>query len=978
MAPHSRFKSAVQAMRDIGIPSKTVKPVLRKLLELYDDNWALIEEESYRTLADAIFEQQDSDAVAIEEPPSALPSSSSVSCRESPSSSKRPMLEEPPPLRRRSQLRLEEPPSSPCQFSAPRFTFIIKGTGIRGRATEKAVALEIGEGLWFTNGSSSDLAICGSFIVQEAGFQSAVSPHSREKPVSVDGAANSNSFKRRKIEPSHVEPFPISSINDPVRCSHPNANGVLNDSGHATSPQRPSIPPVEDGNNPVQHSNHQNLQMPKLEPFVDDYPAVAVEVPLSVIHLSEEDCANRLDDSLQALSTIYEEDDDHNENVRNSTVPNKKKEHLTDSAPEDSLSYEIASTSLGEVKLSISCNCSYTSQDFHVPSLDVVMKLAEDRALKSYKILGSSFSIMKLMKEICQCFLELATGAGEQQKRITTVTPEINMSKLSKDHILGANHASLDLYSTLERMLPQMPQHIALNCVNGLRRRKKVDKKDAKYGNVKAKKSKPMEFRSSSDIVIAQENHDSLSIENPLHDVSDIAKCEEKVLIPIINELCSAPYPPQFHYIPNNIVYQNAYVDFSLARIGDEDYCSGCFGNCLLGSIPCPCARETGGEYAYTMDGLVRKEFLDEAISIYRETDKLQQFFCKECPLEKSKPDTSCKGHLVRRFIKECWSKCGCNKQCGNRVVQRGIITNLQVFFTPEGKGWGLRTFDALPRGAFVCEYVGEILTNTELYNRNSQCSGDEKHHYPVPLDADWGSEGILKDEEALCLDATHYGNVARFINHRCFDANLVEIPVEIETPDHHYYYDYGIDFDDAEHPVKAFQCLCGSRYCRSPKRPSSFVIVKSRTSLSLLIKTSTLKISEDFVDPNRLTEVKTIAFAALAILGHKSAHSFPIGPVIADPGLTFQHDIRYLDTQNRTCVSCLIDFPIKQCPLDTLDITDKISGHAEQDMRVLYAGQNRQVENGINYILFCPKLFRANPRNRLDMTPSPAPSSHP
>jgi hypothetical protein len=26
------------------------------------------------------------------------------------------------------------------------------------------------------------------------------------------------------------------------------------------------------------------------------------------------------------------------------------------------------------------------------------------------------------------------------------------------------------------------------------------------------------------------------------------------------------------------------------------------------------------------------------------------------------------------------------------------------------------------------------------------------------------------------------------------------------------------------------------------------------------------------------------MAFAALAILGHRSAHSFPIGPVIADP----------------------------------------------------------------------------------------------
>ncbi|KAL5990351.1 hypothetical protein ACLOJK_011251 [Asimina triloba] len=89
------------------------------------------------------------------------------------------------------------------------------------------------------------------------------------------------------------------------------------------------------------------------------------------------------------------------------------------------------------------------------------------------------------------------------------------------------------------------------------------------------------------------------------------------------------------------------------------------------------------------------------------------------------------------------------------------------VFLTPEGKGWGLRTLEELPKGAFVCEYVGEILTNTELYERNTRCTGDKAHHYPVLLDADWGSEGVLKDEEALCLDATFYGNVARFINHR-------------------------------------------------------------------------------------------------------------------------------------------------------------------------------------------------------------------
>ncbi|KAI9085773.1 hypothetical protein K1719_010023 [Acacia pycnantha] len=114
------------------------------------------------------------------------------------------------------------------------------------------------------------------------------------------------------------------------------------------------------------------------------------------------------------------------------------------------------------------------------------------------------------------------------------------------------------------------------------------------------------------------------------------------------------------------------------------------------------------------------------------------------------------------------------------RVVQRGITFNLQVFFTSEGKGWGLRTLEELPKAS--------------------------------------------------------YGNVARFINHRCFDANLIPIPVEVETSDHHYFHlafftsrkiaaleeltwDYGIDFDDYEGLVKPFSCRCGSKFCRKMER---------------------------------------------------------------------------------------------------------------------------------------------------------------
>ncbi|KAL3690057.1 hypothetical protein R1sor_016366 [Riccia sorocarpa] len=84
----------------------------------------------------------------------------------------------------------------------------------------------------------------------------------------------------------------------------------------------------------------------------------------------------------------------------------------------------------------------------------------------------------------------------------------------------------------------------------------------------------------------------------------------------------------------------------------------------------------------------------------------------------------------------------------------------------------------------------------------------------------------------SLCLDATFFGNAARFINHRCCDGNLVDVPVTIESPDRHYYHvafftsravkpmealtwDYRIDFDDDTHPIEAFKCLCGSPFCR-------------------------------------------------------------------------------------------------------------------------------------------------------------------
>lgn len=65
MAPNPRIGKAFRAMKDIGISDDKVKPVLKKLLKLYDKNWELIESENYRVLADAIFDEEDTTKVHL-------------------------------------------------------------------------------------------------------------------------------------------------------------------------------------------------------------------------------------------------------------------------------------------------------------------------------------------------------------------------------------------------------------------------------------------------------------------------------------------------------------------------------------------------------------------------------------------------------------------------------------------------------------------------------------------------------------------------------------------------------------------------------------------------------------------------------------------------------------------------------------------------------------------------------------------------
>jgi len=309
----------------------------------------------------------------------------------------------------------------------------------------------------------------------------------------------------------------------------------------------------------------------------------------------------------------------------------------------------IASSTMGEVKMSIKCNIDPSK--FCMPSLEAVFRMVEDKCFRSYESLPPNFSIGSLINEICECVAQLGNDH----------TAEYNIQSDSVDN--GRNLQNEPMMNGAALVEP-------IACIS--------------RGGRKYKSAEDSWILETSDN--SQENsmdaqHLALSHLRHAHNASDISNGEEKVRIPVVNEFGSEQkYPSSFYYIQKNLVSQKAYANISAARIGDEDGCADCFGNCLSAPIPCACARETGGEFAYTPDGLVRAAFIDECFSVNLFPERHHNFFCK--PLERSRneaPPEPCKGQLVRKVIKECWSKCGCNMQCGNRVVQRGIECNLQV-----------------------------------------------------------------------------------------------------------------------------------------------------------------------------------------------------------------------------------------------------------------------------------------------------------
>ncbi|XP_036039339.1 histone-lysine N-methyltransferase EHMT1 isoform X8 [Onychomys torridus] len=252
----------------------------------------------------------------------------------------------------------------------------------------------------------------------------------------------------------------------------------------------------------------------------------------------------------------------------------------------------------------------------------------------------------------------------------------------------------------------------------------------------------------------------------------DIARGYERIPIPCVNAVDSELCPTNYKYVSQNCVTSPMNIDRNITHL---QYCV-CVDDCS--SSTCMCGQLSMRCW-YDKDGRL-----------------LPEFNMAEPPL-----------------IFECNHACSCWRNCRNRVVQNGLRARLQLYRTQD-MGWGVRSLQDIPLGTFVCEYVGELISDSEADVR-------EEDSYLFDLDN--------KDGEVYCIDARFYGNVSRFINHHC-EPNLVPVRVFMSHQDLRFPriaffstrliqageqlgFDYGERFWDVK--GKLFSCRCGSPKCR-------------------------------------------------------------------------------------------------------------------------------------------------------------------
>ncbi|XP_067934743.1 probable histone-lysine N-methyltransferase set-23 [Watersipora subatra] len=171
--------------------------------------------------------------------------------------------------------------------------------------------------------------------------------------------------------------------------------------------------------------------------------------------------------------------------------------------------------------------------------------------------------------------------------------------------------------------------------------------------------------------------------------------------------------------------------------------------------------------------------------------------------------------HGYQKPVLECHSNCACSNQfCGNQVLGRGPLPCLTIYETVS-KGQALKTDRDIIQNTFVCEYIGELIQSQEAKKRLAYC---RTPNYLLCV-----QERFSTNQTNTYIDARHYGNLSRFINHSC-EPNLVSVVMRSGcnlpriglfaarniAAEEELTFSYG----SSESALSKTRCLCGSSSC--------------------------------------------------------------------------------------------------------------------------------------------------------------------
>ncbi|KAK1369854.1 histone-lysine N-methyltransferase, H3 lysine-9 specific SUVH4 [Heracleum sosnowskyi] len=282
----------------------------------------------------------------------------------------------------------------------------------------------------------------------------------------------------------------------------------------------------------------------------------------------------------------------------------------------------------------------------------------------------------------------------------------------------------------------------------------------------------------------------------------DISDGQENVPIPATNLVDDPPFAP------TGFAYCNSIQVSEPVKLPVKSLGCNCSGNCAY-SKTCSCATLNGSNLPY----------------VHRDGGRLIE---------------------PKAVVYECGPNCGCGPGCVNRISQRGIKYRLEVYRTPK-KGWAVRSWDYIPSGAPVCEYIGKLMKTDDV-------DAIPENNYIFDIDCLQTMKGLDGRERRLggmcipssendddkdsvpefCLDAGPTGNVARFINHSCQpnlfvqcvlsthhdikQARVVLFAADNIPPMKELTYDYGYALNSVVGPdgtIKQLLCYCGAAVCR-------------------------------------------------------------------------------------------------------------------------------------------------------------------